>query len=225
MAEEKGFIHELTAFVVRRAIRETGDLLRRHSHFTLSINIAASDMNGHQLLGLLEKEVLRAKILSGQIALELTERSTADLAVARVAIRRLREAGYKVHIDDFGTGFSSLSYIDQLAVNAIKIDRSFTRAVGTDAVTAPILPRMIALAESLGLEVIVEGVETEAQRIFLSANEKPLRLQGWYFSKPLSADALSSFLDKKVVLSRALQANPILRSLPEAAVLLASQVP
>jgi sensor c-di-GMP phosphodiesterase-like protein len=225
LAEEKGFIHELTAFVVRRAIRETGDLLRRHSHFTLSINIAASDMNGHQLLGLLEKEVLRAKILSGQIALELTERSTADLAVARVAIRRLREAGYKVHIDDFGTGFSSLSYIDQLAVNAIKIDRSFTRAVGTDAVTAPILPQMIALAESLGLEVIVEGVETEAQRIFLSANEKPLRLQGWYFSKPLSADALSSFLDKKVVLSRALQANPILRSLPEAAVLLASQVP
>jgi sensor c-di-GMP phosphodiesterase-like protein len=148
-----------------------GDLLRQHSDFTLSINIAVSDMNGHRLLGLLEKEVLRANVSPGQIALELTERSTADLAVARAAIRRLREAGYRVHIDDFGTGFSSLSYIDQLAVNAIKIDRSFTRAVGTDAVTAPILPQMIAMAESLGVEVIVEGVETEAQRKFLSANE------------------------------------------------------
>jgi sensor c-di-GMP phosphodiesterase-like protein len=225
MAEEKGFIDELTAFVVRRAIREMGDLLRRQPHFTLSINIAASDMNGHRLLGLLGEEVLQANISPGQIALELTERSTADLAVARAAIRRLREAGYKVHIDDFGTGFSSLSYIDQLAVNAIKIDRSFTRAVGTDAVTAPILPQMIAMAESLGVEVIVEGVETEVQRKFLSANEKPLRLQGWFFSKALSAEALNSFVDKKDVPSETLQASPILRYQPEAAVLLAPHVP
>jgi predicted signal transduction protein with EAL and GGDEF domain len=123
-----------------------------------------------------------------------------------------------------GTGFSSLSYIDQLAVNAIKIDRSFTRAVGTDAVTSSILPQMIAMAESLGLEVIVEGVETEAQKKFLSAHEKPLRLQGWYFSKPLSADALSSFLNKNDVLGETLQA-PALRYPSEAAVLLAPQVP
>jgi sensor c-di-GMP phosphodiesterase-like protein len=225
MAEEKGFIDELTAFVVRRAIGEMGDLLRRHSQFTLSINIAASDMNGHRLLGLLQKEVLRANVSPGQIALELTERSTADLAVARASIRRLREAGYKVHIDDFGTGFSSLSYIDQLAVNAIKIDRSFTRAVGTDAVTAPILPQMIAMAESLGLEVIVEGVETEVQKKFLSTNKKPLRLQGWAFSKALSAEGLKSFLDKNDVFSEALQANTILRRSPEAAVLLVPHVP
>jgi sensor c-di-GMP phosphodiesterase-like protein len=225
MAEEKGFIHELTAFVVRRAIRETGDLLRQHSHFTLSINIAASDMNGRQLSDLLERELLRANVFPWQVALELTERSTADLAVARSAIRRLREAGYKVHIDDFGTGFSSLSYIDQLAVNAIKIDRSFTRAVGTDAVTASILPQMIAMAESLGVEVIVEGVETEEQRKFLSANGKSLRLQGWYFSKPLSAVALSSFLDKNDALSETLQRNPSLRYRQEAAVLIAPHVP
>ena len=225
LAEEKGFIDELTAFVVRRAIWEIKDLLRQHSHFTLSINIAASDMNGHRLLGLLEKEVLRANISPGQIALELTERSTADLAVARAAIRRLREAGYKVHIDDFGTGFSSLSYIDQLAVNAIKIDRSFTRAVGTDAVTAPILPQMIAMAESLGVEVIVEGVETEVQRKFLSENGKPLRLQGWFFSRPLSAEGLISFLEKNDVLSETLRASPILRYPPEAAVVLVPPLP
>jgi sensor c-di-GMP phosphodiesterase-like protein len=225
MAEEKGFVDELTAFVVRRAIQEMGNLLRLHPYFTLSINIAASDMNGHRLLGLLKKEVLRAEVSPEQIALELTERSTADLAVARSAIRRLREAGYKVHIDDFGTGFSSLSYIDQLAVNAIKIDRSFTRAVGTDAVTAPLLPQMIAMAESLGVEVIVEGVETEVQRKFLSANEKPLRLQGWLFSKALSAEALRSFLDKNDVLGDNLRANPAFRCPPEAAVLLAPHIP
>jgi sensor c-di-GMP phosphodiesterase-like protein len=225
MAEEKGFIHELTAFVVRRAILQMGDLLRQHSHFVLSINIAASDISGRQLSDLLEKEVLRANVLPGQIALELTERSTADLEVARSAIRRLREAGYKVYIDDFGTGFSSLSYIDQLDVNAIKIDRSFTRTVGTDAVIAPILRQMIAMAESLGIEVIVEGVETEVQRKYLSANEKALRLQGWYFSTPLSAVALSSFLDKNDALSETLQRNPTLRYRQEAAVLIAPHVP
>jgi sensor c-di-GMP phosphodiesterase-like protein len=212
MAEEKGFIHELNAFVVRRAIREAGD-------------IAASDMNGPRILGLLGKEVLRANIFPGQIALDLTERSTADLAIARAAIRRLRDAGYKVHIYDFGTSFSSLSYSDQLAVDAIKIDRSFTRAVGTDAVTAQILPQMIAMAESLGVEVIVEGVETEAQRKFLSAHEKPLRLQGWLFSKPLSAGALSSFLKKDDVPCDVSQPSPILHYPPEVAILLAPQVP
>jgi len=225
MAEEKGFIDELTAFVVRRAIRETGDLLREHSTFMLSINIAASDMNGHQLLGILEKEVRRANIFPWQIGLELTERCAADLVVARSAIRRLREAGYKVLIDDFGTGFSSLSYIDQLAVNAIKIDRSFTRTVGTDAVTAPLLPQMIAMAESLGVEVIVEGVETEVQKKFLSANEKSLRLQGWYFSEPLSADGLSSFLHKNDALSEALQRTPTLQYRQEAAVFIAPHAP
>jgi sensor c-di-GMP phosphodiesterase-like protein len=211
MAEEKGFIDELTDFVVRRAMREMGGLLREHRDFTLSINIAASDMNGHRLFALLEKEVLRANVFPSQIALELTERSTADLAVARVAIRRLRKAGYKVHIDDFGTGFSSLSYIDQLAVNAVKIDRSFTRALGTDAVTAPILPQMIALAESLGVEVIVEGVETEVQSNYLSHNEKPLRLQGWLFSKPLRAENLKRFLDESNGPGEELQVKPLSR--------------
>jgi sensor c-di-GMP phosphodiesterase-like protein len=77
----------------------------------------------------------------------------------------------------------------------------FTRALGTGAVTAPILPQMIAMAGSLGLEVIVEGVETEEQRRFFSADHKPLRLQGWLFSEPLSVEGLSSYLDQNDVLS------------------------
>jgi sensor c-di-GMP phosphodiesterase-like protein len=193
MAEETGFINEITAFVIARATSDLGDLLRSCEDFTLSINIAASDMGDQRLFQLLRLNVSLAGIRPGQIALELTERSTADLTLVRAAIQSLRVQGYKVHIDDFGIGFSSLSYIDQLNVNAIKIDRAFSRTIGTDAVIAPILSQMLEMANSLGVEVVVEGVETEIQRDYLADKGMTLRGQGWYFSKPLSADALHLF--------------------------------
>jgi len=161
--------------------------------FTLSINIAASDLGDERLVEQLRDQVHLAGIHPGQIALELTERSTADLTFVRDAIQRLKTVGYKVHIDDFGIGFSSLSYIDQLSVNAIKIDQAFTRTIGTDAMIAPILSQMVEMASSLGLEIVVEGVETEAQRNYLAASDKNLRAQGWYYSRPLTAEALRLF--------------------------------
>ena len=190
MAEETGFINEITAFVISRSTRDLGDLLRTCDDFTLSINIAASDMGDEQLFDLLRIHVSLAGIRPCQIALELTERSTADLTLVRAAIQSLRVQGYKVHIDDFGIGFSSLSYIDQLNVNAIKIDRAFSRTIGTDAVIAPILSQMLEMANSLGVEIVVEGVETEIQRDYLADKGMTLKGQGWYFSKPLTADAL-----------------------------------
>jgi sensor c-di-GMP phosphodiesterase-like protein len=193
IAEEKGFIHELTALAVRRATMELGDLLRDRDDFTLSINIAASDLGGENLFRLLEEHVHRAGIAPGRVALELTERSTADLTVVGAAIEKLRVAGYKVYIDDFGTGFSSLSYIDQLQVNCVKIDRAFTRTIGTDAMIAPILAQIVEMANSLGMEIIVEGVETKTQRDYLASIDKNLQAQGWFFSRPLTAEAFRLF--------------------------------
>jgi sensor c-di-GMP phosphodiesterase-like protein len=106
------------------------------------------------------------------------------------SVRRLHDCGYKVHIDDFGTRFSSLFYLHELEVDAIKIDRAFTRTLGTDAVTASILPQILSMAESLALEVIVEGVETECQAGYLESTGKALRAQGWFFARPLAASAL-----------------------------------
>ena len=190
IAEDKGFIGELTATVLRRATREVGDLLRHNPDFTLSVNIAASDLEGANLLQQLDIHVRQAGIEPRQIALELTERSTADIAGLRTAIQRLHQHGYKIHIDDFGTGFSSLSYLHELSVDAIKIDRSFTQTSGTDAVTASILPQILSMAESWRVEVIVEGVETGAQLDFLESTGKPMRAQGWYFSRPVPAHDL-----------------------------------
>ncbi|WP_263355700.1 EAL domain-containing protein [Acidicapsa ligni] len=193
LAEELGFIGELTAFVVRRAIAEVGEILRKNPELTLSINIAASDLEGDALFLLLDEQVKQARIAPGQIALELTERSTTDMDSLRCAIQRLHEYGYQVHIDDFGSGFSSLAYLHELAVDAIKIDRIFTRTIGTDAITASILPQILALAETLQLDVIVEGVETEAQAEYLIQMGRTMQVQGWLFGKPTVATELPKY--------------------------------
>jgi sensor c-di-GMP phosphodiesterase-like protein len=168
IAEGKGFAGELTAMVLNRAIGELAGHMRQNPEFVLTLNVTASDFGDDRLYELLAQQVLQAKIRPEQIALE----------------------GYKVYIDDFGTGFSSLSYLDQLAVNAIKIDRAFTRTIGTDAVMAPILPLILAMAESLGIQTIVEGVETAMQSRYLESARKPLLVQGRYYSSPVTADVL-----------------------------------
>jgi len=196
IAEDKGFVGELTAAVIHCAMREMGDLLRKNPTLTLSLNIAAADLEDDRLLPLLDLHVHRAGIRPEQVVLELTERSTTGMAFLRSAIERLHACGYRIHIDDFGTGFSSLSYLHELTVDAIKIDRTFTQTCGTDAVTGRILPQILSMAEAVGVGVIVEGVETESQLEFLISTGKSMCAQGWYFGRPVAAAALRA-LHKK----------------------------
>jgi sensor c-di-GMP phosphodiesterase-like protein len=196
LAEQGGFIGEVTEWVIATAAEELGDLLRGDRTITLSVNIAATDLDNRSLYDLLDQHVVQAGIYPRQIAIELTERSTADLDLLAASIRKLSESGYKVHIDDFGVGYSNLSYLDHLLVDAIKIDRSFTRSIGTNAVIAPVLPQILALAKSLGMEVVVEGVETEAQAEYLKASGQRLDVQGWLFGKPMDAAAFTTFCKK-----------------------------
>jgi sensor c-di-GMP phosphodiesterase-like protein len=100
------------------------------------------------------------------------------------AIHTLREKGHSVHIDDFGTGYSSLAYLQDLSVDAIKIDKVFTQAIGTGSVTVGILPQILAMAQVLKLNVIVEGVETVEQAAYFYSAELPVFMQGWLYGKP-----------------------------------------
>ena len=197
IAEERGFIDELTHWVIRRAFQEMGDLLHQHPDLELSINIAPSDLAGQLLLNRLDTYSALEGIEPRQIALEITERSTADLASASRAIHELHSRGYKIHIDDFGTGFSSLSYLHELTIDAIKIDRSFTRTAGTDSVTATILPQILFIAHSLSLQVIVEGVENDEQVEFLRTRGHAMRVQGWRFGRPLPAHLAARYIDQQ----------------------------
>ncbi|CAG0981492.1 partial putative signaling protein, partial [Rhodocyclaceae bacterium] len=106
---------------------------------------------------------------------------------------QLRSMGVRISIDDFGTGYSSLSYLKRLPVDSLKIDRSFVEGIDTDANDQAISNAIIALANSLNLRVVAEGVENEQQLWFLR-DHACCDAQGYFFSQPVDAQKLSSFL-------------------------------
>jgi sensor c-di-GMP phosphodiesterase-like protein len=192
IAEERGFVGELTELVVRHALRDFGPILKRHPDFRLNINVTASDLADAKFLPMLERALAKAGVRPRNVAIEITESSTVSKELAREAIRQLRARGHSVQIDDFGTGYSSLAYLKDLAVDAIKVDRSFTQAIGTEAVTVAILPQILAMARALDLQVIVEGIETAQQADYFAGSEKQILGQGWLFGHPVPIEELQN---------------------------------
>jgi sensor c-di-GMP phosphodiesterase-like protein len=184
LAEECGFVGSITRLVIHHSLQDFGATLRAHPDFHISANVAAADLSDPEFLPMLEQELALADIPARRLTIEITESSTARHDVAIKTILALRQRGHSVHIDDFGTGYSSLAYLQDLAVDAIKIDRSFTRAVGTGAANAAILPKILGMAEALSLKVIVEGIETESQAAYFAATGQPMLAQGWLYGRP-----------------------------------------
>jgi EAL domain-containing protein (putative c-di-GMP-specific phosphodiesterase class I) len=147
------------------------------------------------------------------LELELTESlllSNADMTAS--VLWELKGMGLKLSIDDFGTGYSSLSYLKQFPFGKLKIDRSFIRDVAVNSDDAAITTAIIRMAKSLGLKVIAEGVENEAQMSFLRALRCD-EIQGYYFSKPLTADEVSANLRSDPVQHAASICTPQTRQL------------
>lgn len=185
LAEERGIVGLITRLVVQHALKDFAETLRKLPDFRISVNVAAADLADPEFLPMLDQALKDAHIDASSLTIEITESSTAHHDVAIETILALRQRGHSVHIDDFGTGFSSLSYLHDMAVDAIKIDRSFTKSVGTDAANAAILPKILSMAEALSLRVVVEGIETENQAAFFVANGQQILGQGWLYGRPV----------------------------------------
>jgi len=194
LAEDGGFVGEITRLVVRHALREFGEALKEHPEFRLSVNVAAQDLGDPAFLPMLDKAIEDSGVQPQSLAIEITESSTARYKEAMETILALRQRGHSVYIDDFGTGYSSLSYLHSLSIDTIKIDQTFTQAIGTEAVTVGILPQILAMAEALKLEVIVEGVETDEQAAYFADVASSIKVQGWFLGLPLSADDFQTLL-------------------------------
>lgn len=194
VAEDQGFVVEITRLVLRHALRDFATTLRKHPEFRLSVNTSADDLRDPGFVPMIERAVKHAGVEAQSLAIEITESSTAQQEVAIETIRRLRGQGYSVHIDDFGTGYSGLAYLHALSVDAIKIDKSFTHAIGTEAVTVAILPQILAMARALKLRVIVEGIETAQQAAHFTDAQGEIFAQGYFFGRPVPADQFHRML-------------------------------
>jgi sensor c-di-GMP phosphodiesterase-like protein len=188
IAEEQGIVGSLTRLVVRHALRDFGEILRSQNGFRLSINVAAADLSDPKFLPMLNGSLDEAAIPAPSVCIEITEGATVMREAAITTIQSLHERGHSVHIDDFGTGYSSLSYLHDLSVDAIKIDRAFTKTIGTGAAISAILPQILAMADALDLRVIAEGVETEEQARYFAEADEHILAQGWLFGRPVPAD-------------------------------------
>ncbi len=197
IAEERGFVAGITKLVLHHTLSDFGATMRARSTFRVNINIAASDLADTEFLPMVERALADAEVSPRNLGIEITESYTARQQVAKNTILRLRKKGHYVAIDDFGTGYSSLAYLHDLSVNAIKIDKAFTKAIGTDAVTVSILPQILTMAETLKLRVVVEGIETRAQADYFAASKQSIHAQGWLFGRPVPARLFLQMLDEE----------------------------
>jgi EAL domain-containing protein (putative c-di-GMP-specific phosphodiesterase class I) len=139
--------------------------------------------------------IAKYAISPSSLKLELTETVILDNTKVTVEkMQQLKQAGVEFALDDFGTGYSSLSYLTQLPLSQLKMDQSFVRNIGIKDSDDIIVQTIIAMAKSLGIEVIAEGVETEAQRMFLDELGCPL-FQGYLFSKPVPVAEFEKLLE------------------------------
>jgi diguanylate cyclase (GGDEF)-like protein/PAS domain S-box-containing protein len=196
LAEETGQILVLGNWVLETACQQLLAWARDPllAHLSLAVNVSARQFSepdfAAYLLGLLDHTGANPKNLK----LELTESMLVDnLEDIVTKMSKLRERGIGFSLDDFGTGYSSLSYLKRLPLDQLKIDQSFVRDVLVDANDAAIARTIVSLAQSLGLSVIAEGVETEEQRDFLAQNGCHA-YQGYLFSRPLAQQDFEKFL-------------------------------
>jgi EAL domain-containing protein (putative c-di-GMP-specific phosphodiesterase class I) len=190
VAEECGAITAIGRFVLRQACGQLRQWLDAGLSTTrMAVNISSIELLNPDFESFV-REVLKANALSpGMLELEITEsifiEEESDTVVA--LLHSLRSFGVRLSIDDFGTRYSTLSYLSRLPIDTLKIDRSFVMGLPDDAGSIALTRSIIVLAQNLGLDVIAEGVETAAQAAFLFGNGCQ-RIQGYHLSVPVSSE-------------------------------------
>jgi diguanylate cyclase (GGDEF)-like protein len=189
-AEHSEMILKLGAFVLDRACAQAARWSSQPGPLTISVNISASELTGPDLIPRILDTLARHGLTGSQLCLEITERTLMAVgAEDSEALRRLREAGISIAIDNFGTGFASLTYLQQLPVQEVKIDRSVIAGLPDNRQDDAVVTSVLALAHSLDLTVIAEGVETLDQSVFLRTLGCDLG-QGDYFGSPQPGDEI-----------------------------------
>jgi diguanylate cyclase (GGDEF)-like protein/PAS domain S-box-containing protein len=195
LAEETGLILTIGEWTLRTACQQAKAWENSGTPLRIAVNLSARQFHQSDLAQLLEQLLQEFDLSPALLELELTEGTIMEDTPRTLAtMERLHAMGIPLSIDDFGTGYSSLSYLKRLPIQILKIDQSFVRDIGTDPDDRAIVTAVIALAHSMKLKVIAEGVEQPEQLTFLRAHGCDTA-QGYFFGKPMEAEILSALLD------------------------------
>ncbi|MCZ7582391.1 MAG: EAL domain-containing protein [Deltaproteobacteria bacterium] len=203
VAERNQLIDVIGEWVIRKACKQS--LVWRNEGFDdvrVSINLSSRQFHSPNLIHTIQESLADADLAADCLELEITESTAAHDAEFAVSIlSEFKRMGVRLAIDDFGTGYSSLSYLKQFPIDILKIDQSFVKDIPDDADDAAIAKSIIAIAHSLDLKVVAEGVETEEQLKFLRAQQCD-EIQGHIFSHALPVEEVVELLKNKHSLAR-----------------------
>jgi EAL domain-containing protein (putative c-di-GMP-specific phosphodiesterase class I) len=191
VAEQMGLMDTIGAFVLRRALQEAK---RWPDDLYVAVNLSPLQVRDRTIVDLVRSALAESVIAPSRLVLEITEGVLIDNPDEMVKrIKDLHGLGVRVALDDFGSGYSNLGYLQRFPLDKLKIDKSFVAALGRSANGGVIIQAIVALGRALGLSVLVEGVETEHQRVLLRLAGCD-EMQGFLFAKPAPAKAIDKLL-------------------------------
>lgn len=199
LAETTGLMIELDRFVMKHAMTQLARWYKEGlSPGILAMNLTIKQLQQKDFIDFLDNLIKESECKVEWIELEVTEDQIMINPEGAIAIlKRISQLGIKVAVDDFGTGYSSLSYLKKLPINKLKIDQSFVRDLPHDDEDVAIVKAIVALAHSLNLELIAEGVETVEQKEFLVKSGCE-NIQGYLYAKPMPSEQMKMFLEKEL---------------------------
>jgi EAL domain-containing protein (putative c-di-GMP-specific phosphodiesterase class I) len=197
LAERSGLIGALTAHVLRQAIRQCRSWLDVGLEVPVAVNLSTRSLLDPQLPAEVKRFLDENELSTSFLTLEVTESGVMSDPVRTLAVlQRLDAMGVTISVDDFGTGYSSLSYLKRLPVREVKIDKSFVQTMTREANDAMIVRSIIDLGQNLGLEVVAEGVESQATWDELAVLGCDV-LQGYFLRRPGSAEEVDAWLTER----------------------------
>lgn len=195
IAEESGLINEVDEWVLRESMRAMRHRIDRDApEVVLSVNLSAAQFRSHDIVRVVDAALRERHFPPHRLELEITESAfIGNMEAAMETLEQLRCLGVRIAIDDFGSGYSSLSYLRRFPVDVLKVDRSLVHRIPGDAQDMAIARAVVALGHALHLEVVAEGVETSSQLAAVQALGCD-QVQGYYVSRALPLNELCAYL-------------------------------